>query len=520
MTDGYYEFHADDNLNIEVCDENLQSISNSQNGVITAYLEDGKKYFVATQGAGSEYDITIKVQSVTQLSGLLNDKGNIYIEYTPNFDAVYNVTGAQNYVWHTQSMAPTSALFVGSSYYLCITGTPNEAYSIGIAPRAPEMAVGAKYILNTGFYKLVVEADMYIRTYCIYNITSDFKIYNQELTEILMSGSADNEPVYLNLPQGTYYMFLDIHNGRSLTCELLTDNADKTTLCCGSRNLFSLPQNTSKNYTFCCRDTDTYRLRIVTLDSVKKFDLTIFEKNSSQNVSMSTESKKDDFSYIEDSSVELIAGKTYVISISSREDVEGNLVFGVLTRLQQVTLDGQIAYKRGVPASPIEVVMGKEYTFAWTYNNNALALDLDWEILANVNPGKIASKNDNDRLSIGFDASQHNKHVRIRLDDDCGPYTVELILKLPVKTEISISSDYKLTVSLKDVNDNTLPSSVASVSKIKLTWDNQEKIYTDSIVDISYLPIFGTVEIQVMVSIYYDDIVYDYVPFIILSHRN
>ena len=50
----------------------------------------------------------------------------------------------------------------------------------------------------------------YCRQFMSEFVNSDFKIYNQELTEILMSGSADNEPVYLNLPQGTYYMFLDI----------------------------------------------------------------------------------------------------------------------------------------------------------------------------------------------------------------------------------------------------------------------------------------------------------------------
>lgn len=514
--EAYYEFRVGGNLSVEVYDENLQLISQTQNGVITAYLEAGKKYFAVLYGVPDEYTINIKVQSTAQLSGKLNDKGNVYIEYTPKFNAKYKVVGAQNYTWYNQDMVLTSMLKAGVLYYLKITGTPSDDYGVVISPDVMKITSGARYQLDSQLYELEIASNAHIKTR---NATSEFEIYDITLTEILMRGSADNEPKYLDLPQGTYYMFLTVKSGDKVSFELIDDNTFKTFISGGKAIETSLNGSAPSYYRFRCETSGTYWLRLITLDIVEEYNLTVFERNSSQIVAVLEEpiTEKVVGMNMASYSMELQAGKTYEISLSrdSSENLRINLILGVPSQLQQVTLGGHTVYRKGEINTPsIKLAMDKTYTFTWQYNANASLVDLNWKIVTNHNPGGVATISASDGLAIKFDAKQYNQHVHIEFKDDYGTYTVVLILQYPVKAEISLSSDYTLTVSLKNENDNTPSVGIAIRKKVVLYADGHiQREFNGDYTYVGDLPIFNTTSMYAIVTIDYgrDIITYDYI---------
>ncbi|MCI8413978.1 MAG: hypothetical protein HFE47_07820 [Clostridia bacterium] len=450
--EGYYILEGN-GLDITVYDTDLQPISQPQDGGARVYLEEGKRYYIQTEGDAGTYTFTASIESTTQLSGNLNDKGNAFIEFRPKISAQYEVTGVETYVWYTENLWQTSTVQAGRLYYARIEGTPNAAYSVAFEPIAPRLYAGRLYGVGANrLYKLDIGANAHIRTYCTSGVSSEFRICDETLNEV-QRGTADNAPQYLDLPQGTYYLYVNISGDTSVMFELIDDSVGSK-LSCGRPISITLRGTTPVYYTFTCTKTSTYWLRLGTYDPVDTYRLTVVETNSSQVVSVLAEAIQEDVTFGDKRaafSMELIAGKTYRISLSydDTEPLHVNLVFGIPARLQQLHL-GDIPLCLSPSSQPeVNVVMGKSYDFIWAHNQDASFMDFDWEIVGNTNPNNILTKN-GDTLHVGFDPTLYNHKASISFKDDFTTYNFVLVLQYPVKAMLDLSNDYYMTTYLLD----------------------------------------------------------------------
>ena len=450
--EGYYILEGN-GLDITVYDTDLQPISQPQDGGARVYLEEGKRYYIQTEGDAGTYTFTASIESTTQLSGNLNDKGNAFIEFRPKISAQYEVTGVETYVWYTENLWQTSTVQAGRLYYARIEGTPNAAYSVAFEPIAPRLYAGRLYGVGANrLYKLDIGANAHIRTYCTSGVSSEFRICDETLNEV-QRGTADNAPQYLDLPQGTYYLYVNISGDTSVMFELIDDSVGSK-LSCGRPISITLRGTTPVYYTFTCTKTSTYWLRLGTYDPVDTYRLTVVETNSSQVVSVLAEAIQEDVTFGDKRaafSMELIAGKTYRISLSydDTEPLHVNLVFGIPARLQQLHLGDIPLYLSPSSQPEINVVMGKSYDFIWAHNQDASFMDFDWEIVGNTNPNNILTKN-GDTLHVGFDPTLYNHKASISFKDDFTTYNFVLVLQYPVKAMLDLSNDYYMTTYLLD----------------------------------------------------------------------
>ena len=445
--EGYYILEGN-GLDITVYDADLRKISQPQNSGARAYLEQGKRYYIETEGVAGSYTFAANIESTTQLSGNLNDKGNALVEFSPAITAQYEVTGVETYVWYTENLWQTSTLQAGDLYYAYIKGEPAAAYSVAFEPIAQRLYSGNRYNLTSGLYALQIGANAYIRTR---GVTSEFEIYDSALTQVLMRGSADSAPQYLNLPQGKYYLYLNISdNSRTVSFELIDDTTPQLMIACGVPERFELG-NTPEYYTFACKRSGTYWLQLTAVET--KYNLSVIEANSTVQVSkLISQALPEDMLTIQVSySMELLAGKTYVLSISTEnfKNVTGSLKLGIPARLQQLHL-GDIPLCLSPSSQPeVNVVMGKSYDFIWAHNQDASFMDFDWEIVGNTNPNNILTKN-GDTLHVGFDPTLYNHKASISFKDDFTTYNFVLVLQYPVKAMLDLSNDYYMTTYLLD----------------------------------------------------------------------
>ncbi|MCI8413976.1 MAG: hypothetical protein HFE47_07810 [Clostridia bacterium] len=509
--EGYYILQGN-GLDITVFDTNLQPISQPHNGGARAYLEQGKRYYIQTEGGAGSYTFTANVESTTQLSGTLNDKGNILIQFCPKVSAQYQVTGVATYAWYTTNLVQTSTLQAGNLYYARIEGVPNAAYSIAIELIASQLYAGRLYgVGSNGLYKLDIGANAHIRTYCTSGVSSEFRLCDETLAEV-KRGTADSAPQYLDLPQGTYYLYVNISGGTSVMFELIDDTTPQSIIVCGVPARFELG-NTPEYYTFACKRSGTYWLRFTAVEF--EYNLSVIEANSSRTVQVSEPTSKalegDAFTIRVAYSMELLAGETYVLSISTNfKKVTGSLVFGFPARLQQLRLGDIPLNIEPNSVQEINVAMGKSYEFTWAYNQGVTLDDFNWNIQNGSNPNEILTK-DNNTLRVGFDPEQYNKKASIMYKDDVYTFTLVMVLKYPVQATIALDADYRLTVGLQDETGAPFKDTeVVQKTGLKKQDGTLLKEFTSNYIDTATWLIFESMNMYAVVNLFVDGREYTY----------